>query len=169
MKVSKGETEYIVDGAAANLRGDGRSVLEFRQVVLETGIIQSASGSARARIGNTDVIAGVKAELGEPGDPATDEGTLNFSVECSSVASMEFEKRGGSALNAELATSMERLYLNNAAVDRRKLCLVRGKISWNVYIDVTVVQADGNLLDSASIAVRAAMKNAAVPRVKVIE
>lgn len=59
--VSAGEVEYVRRGFEAGVRGDGRGPLDFRQIEIETGVIAQATGSARVRLGTTDVLVGVKA------------------------------------------------------------------------------------------------------------
>lgn len=43
-----------------DVRSDGRSTEELRSVVLETGQLVQASGSARLKLGLTDVLVAVK-------------------------------------------------------------------------------------------------------------
>ena len=63
--ISPSEVDFILKGVDENIRADGRGRLDYRQVVLETGVISQASGSARCRLGEgTDVLVGVKIEIG---------------------------------------------------------------------------------------------------------
>jgi exosome complex component RRP42 len=63
--ISPAEREYIINGVDHNIRADGRGRLDYRRIVIETGLISQASGSARCRLGEgTDVLVGVKVELG---------------------------------------------------------------------------------------------------------
>ncbi len=53
--LSKSETSYIASGlldAESPTRGDGRGLLDFRTISIETGIAPSANGSGRSIIGN---------------------------------------------------------------------------------------------------------------------
>ncbi|KAK7244729.1 hypothetical protein RIF29_39555 [Crotalaria pallida] len=63
--LSLGEKHFIQGGIAQDIRCDGRKRLAYRPIYVETGVIPQANGSARIRMGNTDVIASVKAELGK--------------------------------------------------------------------------------------------------------
>lgn len=67
--LSPAELSYIVDGlrGAPATRSDGRGLLEPRDIGVEYGVAPAANGSARVRIGGTEVVAGVKLEVGEPG------------------------------------------------------------------------------------------------------
>ena len=48
---------------------------------LETDVVSNSSGSARVRLANTDVLVGVKAELGEPHPDRPNEGRLEVFVD----------------------------------------------------------------------------------------
>ena len=58
--------DYVLKLLESGERLDGRKMDQFRDIKLETGIIKRAEGSARVKIGKTDVIVGVKMDLGEP-------------------------------------------------------------------------------------------------------
>lgn len=168
--ISDAEKAYIEEGAAQSVRGDGRGVLDLRPVTLETGILPTASGSARVRIGGvTDILVGVKAEVIEPTVDAPDEGLMSFSVECSSLASPDFVGRGGADLNAELSQLLTRLYASSATRELRQgLSLIRGKKCWMLHVDALVLDSGGNLYGALSLAVRAALRVVLLPRVVII-
>ncbi|KAH7833081.1 hypothetical protein Vadar_002980 [Vaccinium darrowii] len=64
--LSIGEKHFIQGGIPQDLRSDGRKWLTYRPISIATGNIPQANGLARVKIGATDVIASVKAELGKP-------------------------------------------------------------------------------------------------------
>lgn len=72
--ISKSEKSYIQTALRElfPIRADGRSLLDYRSVALETGVASLANGSARVNIGKTvgeesgsgtEVIAAVKLEV----------------------------------------------------------------------------------------------------------
>jgi hypothetical protein len=63
--ISPSEKAYITAGVESGIRGDARSRTDIREVVLEAGMILQSSGSARCQIDNTDVLVGIKVEVGE--------------------------------------------------------------------------------------------------------
>ncbi|PON35475.1 Polyribonucleotide nucleotidyltransferase [Trema orientale] len=75
--LSLGEKHFIQGGIAQDLRSDGRKRLTYRPIYVETGVIPQANGSARVRMGSTNVIATVKAELGRPSQLQPDKGKIN--------------------------------------------------------------------------------------------
>lgn len=170
MPVSDAEREYIVGGAAAGVRSDGRAPLARRAVTLETGVLPTASGSARVRVGGvTDVLVGVTAQLAEPTAGAPSLGLLTFSAQHSALASPDFVGRGADEANAEVALLLARLYDCSATLElRRALCLIPGKKCWALAVDALVLDSGGSLPDAASIAVRAALRTALLPRVRVV-
>ncbi|KAJ4460100.1 putative exosome complex component RRP42 [Paratrimastix pyriformis] len=66
--LSAGERSFIEDGIAAGIRVDGRAPFTFREMTLEVDVLPQANGSARLQLGSrtskTNVLVGVKAELG---------------------------------------------------------------------------------------------------------
>lgn len=57
--------ECITDLINSNKREDGRDLEEYRDILIETGVISKAEGSARVKIGNSQVIVGIKHQIGE--------------------------------------------------------------------------------------------------------
>ncbi|RUP48577.1 ribosomal protein S5 domain 2-type protein [Jimgerdemannia flammicorona] len=165
--ISPSERDYITKSVQANLRADGRTRLDYRQIVLETGLISQTSGSARCRLGEgTDVLVGVKVEIGQVDiDSAGNRGKVVCNVECSPSASQQFEGRGADELNNELTQALERV-LNGAqgGLNLEKLCIIQGQQCWVVYIDAIILDSAGNLLDAIFIATRAALFNTRVPK-----
>ena len=73
--ISEIERTHIVSLAKKNLRIDGRGFKEFRQFDIETDVIVKAEGSAYVKLGNTHILAGVKAITGEPYPDIPNEGS----------------------------------------------------------------------------------------------
>mgnify|MGYP001589159361 CR=1 FL=1 len=57
-------------------RIDGRKFDEYREIKVEYNVSKHAEGSSRVKIGNTEVIAGIKLEVGAPFPDKPDEGTI---------------------------------------------------------------------------------------------
>lgn len=172
--LSVGERNFIKGGIAQDLRNDGRKRLTYRPIYVETGVIPQANGSAKVKLGATEVIACVKAELGKPSVSRPDQGKVYIYVECSPTAEPSFERRGGEELSAELSTALERSLLGGksgagAGIDPAALLIKEGKVCWDLYIDCLVISSDGNLLDALGAAIKAALSNTGIPRVQVHE
>lgn len=66
VRLSKEETEYVRQGFEAGVRADGRGVFDFREIDIITDVVSQATGSARVRLGSTEVLVGVKVrEVGQ--------------------------------------------------------------------------------------------------------
>ncbi|CAN1778592.1 Exosome complex component RRP42 [Linum perenne] len=183
--LSAGEQHFIKGGIDHNIRCDGRKRDSYRPIFVETGVIPQANGSARIRMGATEVIASVKlTELEthaarvsnkEPKKPSSlhhYKGKVAIFVDCSPVAEPTFEGRGGEELSAELSVTLQGCLLGGtsgagAGIDLKSLIVAEGKICWDLYIDGLVISSDGNLLDSLGAAIKAALANTAIPRVNV--
>lgn len=160
IKISPSEKQFIIDGIKQNMRNDGRSRLDYRSFTVETGIVSQANGSARVKLAdNTEVLVGVKVEIGEPDPDFPDQGRLEVQVECSPSASLEFEGRGADEMNAVLSAMLRNLLQNARTLDWRSLCISEGKQCWIVYVDCLVLDSAGNLFDALSIATKSALFN----------
>ncbi|MBU2442958.1 MAG: RNA-binding protein, partial [Nanoarchaeota archaeon] len=74
--MNKDFKNHIEKSLSKNIRIDGRKNDEFRKITVETGIISTAEGSARVTCGDTEVIVGVKLDIGKPYPDKLDEGVL---------------------------------------------------------------------------------------------
>uniref|UniRef100_S4RYT0 Exosome component 7 n=1 Tax=Petromyzon marinus TaxID=7757 RepID=S4RYT0_PETMA len=172
LMLSEAEKAFIVHGVQDGVRGDGRGCEDFRVVELETEVVSNTSGSARLRLGQTDVLVGVKAELGSPRLDCPDEGYLEFFVDCttsSANATPEFEGRGGEDLSLEISSALQRSFAHAGCLDLRSLCILPRQQCWVLYVDVLLLEYGGNVFDAASIAVKAALFNTRIPTVHVSE
>jgi len=167
MVLSEGERSFLIDGIAADLRCDGRGRGDYRSITLEAGIMPQTNGSARIKIGGTDVLVGVKMEVGEPKATAPDQGYVQAAVECCPSGAPEIERRGSEALHVECALALEQSIAQASTIDWRQLCHVPGRSCWVVHVDALVVQCDGGLLDAISIGAFAALHNTRIPHVDV--
>mmetsp|Transcript_24732 Transcript_24732/g.53946 ORF Transcript_24732/g.53946 Transcript_24732/m.53946 type:complete len:286 (+) Transcript_24732:43-900(+) len=173
MAMSDGEQAFCVQCIELDARLDGRSRTDYRPVELELGLIAQASGSARLHLGATDVLVGVKAEVGSPEQGRPNEGRLQVSVECSSCASPEYIGRGGEEWGSQLARALENSLRppgsgKGGGLDLRPLHIISGKTCWVLYIDALVLNDDGNVLGALSLATRAALASTRIPKVEVV-
>lgn len=91
MNISDGERAYVAQCTATGWRVDGRESRAFRRAVTLLDVVPQATGSARVRLGTTDVFVGVKVELGEPTDDAPDCGRIEFFVDYAPCGTQDIE------------------------------------------------------------------------------
>ncbi|MBI3037103.1 exosome complex protein Rrp42 [Candidatus Woesearchaeota archaeon] len=144
-------------------RYDGRGLDEFRAVVIEQGVTKNAEGSARVKVGDTEVIAGVKLSVEKPYPDTPKDGNLLVNVELLPLSSPDFEAGPPGEEAIEVARVVDRGLRESKAIDIRKLCVQEGEKVWAVSIDICTINAAGNLLDASALAAVAALKNARFP------
>ena len=140
-------------------RLDGRELTDYREITLEQGIIERAEGSARVRLGRTEVVVGTKIEMGEPFPDTPNEGVLTVNAELTPLASPEFEAGPPNEDSVELARIVDRGIRESKAIDTEKLCIEPGKKVFVVFVDIYAINHDGNLIDASALAAVAALTN----------
>ena len=146
-----------------NKRLDGRDFLSYRNIEVEKDIIPKAEGSARVKIGNTEVIAGVKIELSQPFPDNPNEGILVVNAEFPPIAHEKFEPGPPNENAIELARLVDRVIRSSEAINLERLFIEEGKV-YGVFIDIHVINHDGNLLDASTLASVAALKSTKIPK-----
>src|SRR3990172_2669623 len=129
--------------ASTGQRVDGRALDEPRKVTVERAFVKTAEGSARVRLGNTDVLVGIKMSVGEPYPDTPNSGVLSTSV--------------------ELVRVVDRGIRESKMVDMKKMCITPKEKVWVMFIDIHVLDYDGNLFDACSYAATAALGSTIVP------
>ncbi len=156
--------DYIYNLTKKGERVDGRSFSEYRDISIETNIISRAEGSARVKIGDTQVIVGVKIQPGEPYPDSPNKGVIITNVELVPLASPEFEPGPPNENAVELARVVDRGIRESGAVDLSKLCIEDGKKVWILFIDVHIIDDNGNLVDASALGAIAALRTAHIPK-----
>ncbi|MBU2639498.1 MAG: exosome complex protein Rrp42 [Nanoarchaeota archaeon] len=156
--------EYLMQILNKKIRTDGRKFEDYRDIEIETDISKNAEGSAKVRIGETEVIVGVKLEVGTPYPDNPDEGTIIVGAEFLQMANPEFESGPPSVQSVELSRVVDRGIRESKAIDFKKLCIEEGKKVWLVLIDIYAINDDGNMQDAASLAALAALSNTKMPK-----
>ena len=157
---------YALELIRKGRRVDGREFDQFRKVEVRNNIISKAEGSSRVRIGGTEVIAGVKLNLGTPFPDMPDNGNLSVNAEFSPIASPDFEPGPPSEDATELARVVDRGIRESHSIELEKLCITPGEKVWSVFVDLLLISHKGNLLDACSLAAVNAIWNARVPKIE---
>jgi exosome complex component RRP42 len=150
-------------------RLDGRDLDEMRPLEIELGIIGKADGSSRVRLGNSEVVAGVKVETGEPFEGLENKGALILSAEVLPTASPYIEPGPPDEETIELARVVDRGVRESEMVDLEKLALIPGKVVYTTFVDCSIINYDGNLFDASSYAVVSALMSSKLPVFEVQE
>jgi exosome complex component RRP42 len=167
--VARIRQKHLADLITRGKRLDGRGLTDYREIKIEPGVVEKAEGSALVTIGNTKVMAGVKIEPGDPFPDTPNEGILTVNAELVPLASPTFELGPPNEDAIELARVVDRGLRESKAVDLPKLCITPGKKVFVVFIDVYILNHDGNLVDASSLAALVALLNTKMPNYEVIE
>nr|MCK4929910.1 exosome complex protein Rrp42 [Nanoarchaeota archaeon] len=151
---------HINEALKKGIRLDGRKKEEYRKIEIRTGVVATAEGSASVKCGDTEVIAGIKLNIGEPYPDSPENGVMMVGSEMLPLSNPEFEG-GPPRIDAiEVARVIDRGIREGKTIDTKKLCLKKGELVWMVMIDVLPINHDGNLIDLGGIAALTALKNA---------
>lgn len=153
----------MIELLARGKRLDGRALDQYREIKLQVGLIEKANGSAIVSLGNTQVIAGVKISTGPPFPDTPDKGLLVVNAEVLPLASAYAEAGPPDEDAIELARVVDRGVRESEMIDLSKLCIIQGKVVYSIFVDVNILNVDGNLFDATSYAVVAALRTSKMP------
>ncbi|ADV19981.1 exosome complex component RRP43 [Cryptococcus gattii E566] len=171
---------YLSRFLSSGYRPDGRPILSssssqptasasaaddiWRQVSINTGSISTAHGSALVRMGDTTMVCGVKAEIGEPDTETPGEGFVVPNIDLPALSSPRF-KPGPPGDEAQTYSNwLNELLVSSKTIPLSSLLIAPGKAAWVLYIDVVCINYDGNAFDAAVLAVMAALRNTRLPK-----
>jgi len=150
-------------------RIDGRHPKELRPISIQTNLLSKAEGSALVSMGSTKILTGIKVELGTPFPDRPDEGTFTVNAELLPLASTSFEPGPPDERGVELARVVDRSIREGGVLDLKKLCLVEGEKVYIIFIDIYVLDYDGNYFDPSLISALAALATAKIPRYEIVD
>ena len=124
--------EYLAQGK----RFDGRKPEDFREISIEGNVSNKAEGSARVRLGKTEVIVGIKMGVAEPYPDSPNKGNLMVTAELLPLSSPRFESGPPRFPAVELGRLVDRAIRESKFIDFEKLCIKEGEKVWSVFIDI---------------------------------
>ena len=145
-------------------RVDGRAFDESRQLIIDTGVIPKAEGSARVRLGDTEVVCGVKVQPDKPFPDLGDRGIFICTAEILPLADPTAEPGPPGEDVIELARVVDRGIRESGMVDLKQLVLEKDKSVIGIFIDNSVTDYDGNLFDACSYASVASVLSCKIPK-----
>lgn len=160
--ISEIKRGYLLNLLAKGKRIDGRRPDEIRPFTVERNILGMAEGSARVKLGDTDVVAGIKILLGDPYPDSKDSGVMTTTAELLPLASPLFETGPPSPEAIEVARVVDRGIRESQTIDLKALKVPDENKVFIVFIDIYPLDMDGNLIDASTIAVMAALSDVTV-------
>ena len=120
MSLKDEQRAHVLKALHADLRYDGRKKESFRKVIVEYDISKSAEGSARVKIGDTEVLAGVKVAIETPYPDTPEQGSLMVNAELLPLSSARFEPGPPSTEAVELARVVDRGIKKSSTIYTKK-------------------------------------------------
>ncbi|MGC8607268.1 MAG: exosome complex protein Rrp42 [Vulcanisaeta sp.] len=148
------------------VRIDNRGLNDYRELSIRVGVVRTADGSSLVSLGNTKVMAGVKVEVGKPFEDTPDEGALIVNLEIAPAASPDIEPGPPDENAIEIARVVDRAIRHSGFLNFKSLSIVTGRHAWFLWVDIYVLNHDGNLVDASTIAAITALMNTALPKVE---
>jgi exosome complex component RRP42 len=157
---------HIIEALNKGIRFDGRKLDELRKMEVKTGIINTSEGSASVKIGETEVLGGIKMSIEKPYPDTPTEGTIMVEAELLPLSSPDFEPGPPDIRSVEMARVVDRGIRESKTIDMKDLCIDKGEKAWSVSIDLLSVNYAGNLIDAFGLAALLALRNARFPEYK---
>jgi exosome complex component RRP42 len=157
------KSQYIREMLGKGMREDGRKPFDFREIIITPNMIDHAEGSAQVDLGATRVLAAVKLQVEEPMEDTPKQGNLMVQAELLQLAHAEFESGPPSPVSIELARVVDRGIRAAECIDLTSLFIEEGK-AWSAFIDLYVLNYNGNLFDACTIAAMSALSTAKMPK-----
>ena len=162
--INKLTRKNVVEAMNKSKRLDGRAPFEQRNIEVSFGVSNMAEGSVRVKIGNTDVVCGIKMGTQEPYSDHENEGTMTTSMELLPLSSPYFEYGQPTIEAVEIARVVDRGVRESRFIDFEKMCIKPGEKVWSIYIDLATINDDGNLIDASALAAVLALRTARFPK-----
>jgi len=157
------QVENIIKSIKKGERLDGRGLSDYRPIEVILNPISKASGSSIVKLGDTQVIVGVKLELGTPFPDRPNEGVLQVHAEFVPLASPSFEPGPPDENAIEVARVIDRSLREPKAVKLDSLVIEPGKTVWVVFNDIYLIDHQGNIIDASMLASMLALSITQVP------
>jgi exosome complex component RRP42 len=102
-------------------------------------------------------------DIGDPYPDIPEEGVMTTAAELIPLASPDFEAGPPKEDAVELARVVDRGIRESEVVQVDKLCIAPHEKVWMIFVDIHILDHDGNLFDAASLASLTALYNTLVP------
>ncbi|MFH1448617.1 MAG: exosome complex protein Rrp42 [Candidatus Micrarchaeota archaeon] len=155
--------DFIRDLIKNGKRADERKFDEYRKIKIEKNPLTSAEGSATVHIGKTQVLVATKLGVVTPFSDRPKEGVLATNCEMLPLASPTFESGPPSESSIELARVVDRGIRSSEILDLGSLFIEDDKV-WGVFIDLYILDHDGNLFDAAALAAMSSLLSVKFPK-----
>jgi exosome complex component RRP45 len=142
--LSSNEKTFVESAIKEGLRIDKRQLDEFRD--LSIFFVSKDFGSVIVSLGDTKIFACVSCEVNQPKTSRPNEGTVFVNVEIGPMAAPHFEVGSSSEVCIFVNRILERTIRDSRCIDMESLCIIAEEKVWNLRVDVTVLNHEGNIV-----------------------
>lgn len=150
-----------------SVRPDARPLSRARDTSLTLGVVESADGSAMAKIGSTTMLAGIKLEVMTPSSESPDEGCIAIEFHMPPICSPIVRPGRPAEVAPVISKQLSDIILSSGMINLKELSIIGGKAAWMAYLDIYCLDADGSLFDAALLSAVAAFSHLQLPPVSV--
>lgn len=143
-------------------RFSDRKLDDYREISVQKDVLPTGEGSALVQLGKTQVLAIVKVGVLSPFSDRPTEGVIMSNAEFVAFANDEFEPGPPNEESIELARVVDRGIRNSDIIDMKDFFIEEGKVK-GLFIDLWILDHDGNLTDCSALAAMVALKSAKMP------
>jgi len=161
--IPKIKLDSILNVISKGFHIDKRPLLNYRPIEVNKNVAPNADSSALVKLGHTQVLVGIKIDVGQPFPDNPEEGVLIVNAEYIPAASPSFEPGPPDENAIELARVIDRSLRESKAIALNKLVIIPGKKVWVIWLDIYVLDHDGNLLDASMIGSMLALAQLKIP------
>ena len=161
--ISKIERDYIISNLKKEERIDERGLWEYRKFQIKSDVIASAEGSSDVSLGETRIITVLKNEVGTPYQDLPDKGVCTVMAELLPIASPLFERGPPDEQSIELARVVDRGIRHADCVQTQKLCIKEKVSVYILFVDMYVINYQGNLIDTGAVSALTTLLSAHIP------
>ena len=162
--IDKLKRSKILDLLQEGKRIDGRALDEIRPLSIDIDVIPHANGSARVRLGDTEIVSGIKVQPDRPFPDMGDKGIFICTAEILPLAHPSAETGPPPPSVIELARVVDRGIRESGMIDLSQFVLEKDKSVIGLFADSVVTDHDGNLFDACSYASVAAIITSKIPK-----
>eukprot|EP00834_Sanchytrium_tribonematis_P001380 NODE_33_length_36935_cov_1.609241.p20 type:complete len:260 gc:universal NODE_33_length_36935_cov_1.609241:21371-20592(-) len=141
------EKKYISNGVLKNCRIDGRQIFDFNDISISIGVLPRANGSSKCNLGSVICVVQIMGEI--VGDSSK---TLGITIDKKSDVT---EEQIG-----DLESVLTNINIPVPHIDE--------KYNWKLNVTISFLNADGNIVDCCLIAMKAAIWDTTLPKLKVL-
>lgn len=164
--VSRLKRKKVQDMVEQGARMDGRALDQYREFTIKPGVLEKVEGSAEVWLGKSHVLVGVKVGEGTPFEDTPDAGVLIVNSEYTPAAHPTWEGGPPGEDSIELARVVDRGLRSSELIDMKKLAIIKGEKVQMIFVDLFVLNYDGNLIDASAAGALAALLSTNKPAYK---